>query len=129
MNRAKVLGASIALGALSFTALNPAMAERSVPLRDASIPFADHGGIWDWEADRDRGLWVQSSNRQWYYTSFMGPCVGIDFAHTIAFDTSPLGSLDRWSSVLVPRWGKCTFSSFEPSDGPPTKRRKADTAL
>ena len=27
--------------------------------------------------------------------------------------------------VIVPRWGKCTFNSFEASDGPPSKRGAA----
>lgn len=98
------------------------MAESNTAKANARIAFADHGAISDWRADREKGVWVQANNRQWYYATFMAPCNGLNFAHTIGFDTGPMGSLDSWGAVLVPRWGKCTFKSFEPSDGPPSKR-------
>lgn len=124
MNSLKAKGAVATLGLLATLSLGTAWAESNAPQRSASIAFANHGGIWNWEADRDKGLWVQANDRQWYYATFMGPCSGLDFANAIGFDTGPIGSLDRWSSVLVPRWGKCTFRSFEPSDGPPKKHSK-----
>lgn len=121
MKRSKALGAALALGLLATSSFGPASAASQTEPR-ASIPFANHGAISNWEADREKGLWVQANNRQWYYATFMGPCQGLDFAYTLAFDTGPIGSLDRWSSVIVPRWGKCTFKSFEPSDGPPKRQ-------
>jgi len=124
MNTLKARGASIAAGLLAVLSLGTAVAETNAPQREASIPFANHGGIWDWQPDRDKGLWVQSNNRKWYYATFMGPCFGLDFANTVGFDTGPMGSLDRWSAVYVPHRGKCTFNSFEASDGPPSKQAK-----
>lgn len=130
MNISKARGASIVLGLAAAIAAGAATAEsRNTPQlagRDASIAFANHGTIWDWRANGQKGLWVQSNNRQWYYATFMGPCVGLNFANSIGFDTGPMGSLDRWSSVIVPRWGKCNFSSFEASDGPPSKHAAAN---
>lgn len=129
MNISKARGASIALGLAAALSLGSAMAESNATpqaaKRDASIAFANRGSIWDWRANGQKGLWVQSNDRKWYYATFMGPCVGLNFANSIGFDTGPMGSLDRWSSVIVPRWGKCTFSSFEPSDGPPSKHADA----
>ena len=129
MNTAKARGASIVLGLVAAISLGTAMAESNnspTASRDASIAFANHGAIWDWRANGQNGLWVQASNRKWYYATFMGPCVGLNFANSIGFDTGPMGSLDRWSAVIVPRWGKCTFNSFEASDGPPARHAKAN---
>jgi len=85
---------------------------------EASIPFANHGGIRDWEADKDQGLWVQDVHRQWYYAKLMGPCIGLNFAQRIGFDTHPLGRFDKFSSIVVPGTGRCTVQSFTASAGP-----------
>ena len=117
----KARGASIVLGLLAAGSAGFAFAESTVATREASIPFANQGGIWTWEADHDRGLWVQANNHQWYYAKFFAPCYGLNFSNALAFDTRPAGTLDRWSSVTVPNWGTCTFTSLEPSDGPPPR--------
>lgn len=91
----------------------------------ASIPFANHGGIRDWQADHDRGLWVQDVHGKWYYASLMGPCTGLNFAQTIGFDTRPMGSFDRWSAIVVPRYGRCIVQTFSMSPGPPRKQKVA----
>src|SRR5690242_17700224 len=59
MSTSKARGASVLLGLLATLPLGAVMAESSAPQHDASIAFANHGGIWNWEADRERGLWVQ----------------------------------------------------------------------
>ena len=114
--------ASLAVGLLATLSAGSAIAESKAVTKNPRIAFADQGAISNWRADRDQGLWVQAQNRQWYYATFMAPCTGLNFAHTIGFDTGPVGSLDQWSAVVVPRWGKCSFRSFEPSEGPPSKR-------
>jgi hypothetical protein len=117
------LCASIGFAALSATAGVGVAAASSSPAAAVSIPFANHGGIRNWEADRDRGLWVQDSRRNWYYAKLMGPCIGLDFALSIGFDTRPMGSFDRFSSIVVPREGRCLIQSFVPSEGPPTRQK------
>jgi hypothetical protein len=94
----------------------------------AYIPFANHGGIRDWKADRDQGLWVQDIHRRWYYAKLMAPCIGLNFAQTIAFDTHPLGRFYQFSSIYVPGpgGGRCTVQSFTVSGAPPTGKAKAD---
>jgi hypothetical protein len=89
---------------------------------EASIPFVPQGGIRSWRADGSQGLWVQGSHRKWYYAKFLGRCPGLNFAHTIAFDTTPMGTFDRFSAVIVPDWGRCQVRSLTPSDGPPRKQ-------
>jgi Family of unknown function (DUF6491) len=99
----------------------------------ASIPFVNHGGIRDWQADKRDGLWIQDNRRQWYYAKVMGPCIGLDYAWTIAFDTRPLGTLDRFSSIIVPHEQRCPIQSLIRSDAPPPKVKKskvkAETAI
>ena len=97
---------------------------------EASIAFADHGGIDNWEADGDRGLWVQSSHRKWFYGTFAGPCIGLQFHETLRFRFSPSGSLDRFSQVETrDSGGSCWFKSFKASEGPPqSDKAKADKA-
>ena len=94
----------------------------SAPVKEQqSIPFVDHGGIYSWTADRDKGVWIQDSHRRWFYASVMGPCPGLDFANRIGFDARPMGTLDRFSALIVPGWGRCQLQSLVPSDGPPKK--------
>ncbi|MEJ0034789.1 MAG: DUF6491 family protein [Gammaproteobacteria bacterium] len=100
----------------------------TAPAPEASIPFVNFGGIHDWKADHDKGLWVQDIHRKWYYATFMGPCVGLDFAVHVGFDARPMDTFDRFSSVIVPGWGRCTLKSMTTSDGPPVKRKAAAPA-
>ncbi|MEP7243599.1 MAG: DUF6491 family protein [Gammaproteobacteria bacterium] len=115
---------ALAVALLCAAPLSVSFAESTPALVEASIPFANYGGIRDWQPDRDRGLWVQSVHRKWYYARFMGTCLGLNFANAIGFDTHPLGSFDRWSTVIVPRYGRCTIQSLSLSDGPPKKVKK-----
>ncbi len=86
-----------------------------------SIPFANLGNIRDWRSDQANELYVESENRKWYRITFWSPCQQLPFAVRIAFVTDSLGSLDRFSSVLVDG-ERCWFKSFDPVSGPPPKR-------
>ena len=86
---------------------------------DASIPFADHGGINDWRADKTRGIWVQSTSRKWFYGTFMIPCTGLDQSEAVGFVTSPSGDLDHWSYIVIRGTVPCHFASFTTSEAPP----------
>jgi hypothetical protein len=112
-----------ACSALILTAAGSAFAAKGSP--DVSIPFANHGGIRDWEADRDRGVWIQDIHRQWYYAKLIGPCIGLNFAQSIGFDTHPMGRFDKYSSIIVPGTGRCTVQSFTLSDGPKADKERA----
>jgi hypothetical protein len=118
---------SIAVAALTATTgvglAAAANAPAVAPTTDVSVPFANHGGIRDWSADNDRGLWVQDAHRKWYYAKLMGPCTGLNFATSIGFDTRPIGTFDRFSTIVVPREGRCTIESLAPSEGPPVKHK------
>lgn len=126
MNIRNTWRASLALAAVALTSMSPSFAASNVTPQ-ASIPFANHGGIRDWQADRDRGLWVKDVHGKWFYASLMSPCTGLNFATTIGFDTRPMGTFDRWSAIVVPRWGRCVVQTLTPSDGPPRKQKVAST--
>lgn len=128
MNTSITLRRSLAVALLALAPAGLCLAESKPAAAEASIPFANHGGIRDWQADSERGLWVQANNRKWYYAKFMGPCSGLAFATSLGFDTSPQGSFDRWSSVVVPGRQRCTVQTFVPSKGPPKKKKANATA-
>jgi hypothetical protein len=89
---------------------------------DATIPFAEHR-IYTWEADGDKGLWVQTTDRKWYYGKFMGPCFGLQFREGLRFKFGPSGELDHWSEILRVEHTNCSFSSFVTSLGPPRPQK------
>jgi len=111
------LGAALSIGAAS--------SKETPQPTNASIAFANHGGINDWRANGDEGIWVQDSHRQWYYAKFMGTCFGLPFANSVGFATGPVGNLDRFSYVLVRDSGRCYFQSFERSAGPAPRAKSA----
>jgi Family of unknown function (DUF6491) len=123
MNLAKGSLRAFALAVIAIAPVRIVLADSNPTHLEASIPFANRGGIRDWSADGDRGLWVQAASRKWYYARFMGRCTGLAFATALGFDTRSLSSFDRWSSVVVPGYSRCALSSLTPSDGPPRKRR------
>ena len=100
----------------------------AAPARNASIPFAAHGGIRNWEADGTQGLWVQGINGSWYYGKFSYPCYGLQFKNALRFKFGPAGELDRWSEVLTREQGSCLFQSLVTSKGPPKPVRAAGAA-
>lgn len=130
MKTHRTASVSIVSAALAVLVLGTAAAAESpVPLqKDVSIPFANRGGIRDWQADRDQGVWIQDVHNKWYYAKFMGPCLGLNFANTIAFDTRPMGEFDRFSAIIVPREGRCTVQSLTLSSPPPTRKSKQANA-
>ena len=93
--------------------------------REASIPFAAENGVRNWQADGEKGLWVQSNSGAWFYGAFTFPCSGLQFRESLGFKFSPGGALDRWSEVHTREAGRCLFKSFESSAGPPVKAKKA----
>ena len=115
--------AARALVALALLAAAPVVLAETPPPGPASITFANRGGVYNWEADGTKGLWVQDRNRDWYYAKLLGPCSGLDFAQTLGFVTEPDGSLNGHSAVTFTDGAKmmqrCSFKSFERSAPPP----------
>jgi hypothetical protein len=128
MNRKTSLRAVCGLFAVALGGAFAGAAAASTPTPDVKIPFASHGGIRDWEADRDQGLWIQDAHRNWFYAKLMGPCIGLNFAQSIGFDTRPMGTFDRFSAIVVPGEGRCQVQTLRESGAPATKEAPATKA-
>lgn len=92
---------------------------------ETSIPFANMGGIRDWEAADNSSIYVQDNSRNWYLAKLSAPCVDLPFATTIGFETRGVNQLDRFGTVIV-AGQRYPLTSFVAS-GPPPSRVKADT--
>ena len=86
---------------------------------EVAIPFANRGGIRDWNAVDDKGIWIQSVRGQWYYATFFAPCTGIQFETAVRFLPGATGTLDKGSALLSRQTGRCRFASLMASDTPP----------
>lgn len=90
---------------------------------EASIVFPNHGAIRNFEADGDRGIWIEDQRRRWYYGEFMGSCIGLNFANAIGFDTGGLSRFDKFSKIIV-RDDVCTLSSFVTAEKPLSRKER-----
>lgn len=92
---------------------------------ESSIVFPSDSSIRNWQADRDRGIWIQDRQKNWFYGSFAGLCRDVDFAQAIGVETRGAGRLDKFASIVV-RGERCPLVSFVSSAPPPSnEERKA----
>lgn len=119
---------ALVLAGCAVAADKPADTSSALKKPEASIPFIDHRSINDWQADGEDGLWIEDTRRQWYYAKMLAPCIGLDFAIRLGFQTRTSSTFDRFSYVIVPGepgGGRCALTSLVKSD-PPPKRDKKD---
>ena len=91
--------------------------------KPASIPFIRFNAIQDFEADNDKGVYLQDQQRRWYYASLIGPCTALPFATKIGVDTRFAGdTLDSTGTLLVDG-DRCKIDRLVAS-GPPPKKEK-----
>ncbi|MGC4250477.1 MAG: DUF6491 family protein [Sphingobium sp.] len=116
--RTAVAAAALALAGTAVAA------ETNRPLGvEASIPFVNHGGIYDWRADGNEGLYIQDQHRNWYHASLMGSCMDLPYAQAVGFRTWGGDSLDRFSAIQV-GGQRCQIQSLVTSAPPPAKAHK-----
>lgn len=104
-------------------AAKPAPAPATAPAPEASIPFADHDGIYSWQVENDRSILIQGQNRKWYRAKLMSSCFDLLFAEQVAFETNPSGSFDKFSAVRV-RSQRCPVTSLVETTAPAKKVKK-----
>ena len=97
----------------------------SEPAAEVQIPFAKHN-IWNWQVVDDKTVLIQDQGRRWYKATLFGTCVNLSFANQIGFDSSPGGTFDKFSALLV-RGQRCPLSSLVKTTAPP-KKTKANKA-
>jgi hypothetical protein len=87
--------------------------------KPASIPFVRFGQIYNFEADSDRGVYLQDQHRRWYYARVLGPCTGLPFATRLGVDTRFGGdTLDSTGTLLV-GGERCKIDTLTTSAPPP----------
>jgi Family of unknown function (DUF6491) len=116
-----VFGCILAVSALSVVA-----ADATVP-QEAQIPFADKGGIWNWQVVDDKHVLIQSRSRDWYQATLIGSCFNIGFAEKLAFVSNPGGSFDKFSSIRV-HGQTCPLVSLVKTTPPPKKTKSKPAA-
>jgi hypothetical protein len=118
--------AAVLLPLSAAAATEPAAEPRALGV-ESSIVFPSDSSIRNWQADRDRGIWIQDRRNDWYYGSFAGLCRDLDFAQAIGFETRGAGRLDKFAAIIV-RGERCQLVSFVSSAPPPSKKDKKAAA-
>lgn len=117
-----------AISALLSACQLPMTSSGGVELRreEVAIQFANQrSAVTSWQADGRDGIWVEGGKGEWYYARFFSPCIGIETAVQIGFDTGTSDQLDRYSYVIVPNQReRCAIASFTRSDPPPEGDRR-----
>jgi hypothetical protein len=108
-----LLTAAILLTACSTTtqyAFQPPAADEP----EAKISFVQYHGIRDWHADNNRQLYVQAADRQWFQVDLFGPCIGLEYASRVGFDTrDPAGTFDRFGTIVLRGGERCKVDSVK----------------
>jgi hypothetical protein len=102
----------IAALAVSAACVPSVRAEEPAALSRPEIPFANHGGIYDWKADGENAILIKSLSGKYYRATFMSRCIGLQFAQTIGFVTTGTDTLDKFGSILL-HHEHCQFQSFD----------------
>jgi hypothetical protein len=119
MRRTLLILPLLILSGTVATAADKAPRELGKP---AAIPFVDIDGVYDFEADGDRAIYLQDRSRNWYHATLMSPCTSLSFATRIGVKTRGTSSLDKFGSILVDGQD-CRIEELLTS-GPPPKRVK-----
>jgi hypothetical protein len=106
-----------AVAAPGFAADDPAAA----PAPEVQIPFAKTN-IWNWQVVDDKTVLIQDQSRRWYKATLFGTCINLPFANKIGFDSSPGGTFDKFSALLV-QGQRCPLSSLVKTEAPPKKAK------
>jgi Family of unknown function (DUF6491) len=90
---------------------------------ETHIPFPNYGAIRNFEANEDRGVWLEDRQRRWYYAKLLSPCTNLAFVEAIGFDTRGTSSFDRFSSIIV-EGQRCQVEQLVTAEKPlPRKER------
>ena len=110
------------LAALALTAwiAVPANAQGAA---ETSMPFANQGGVRDWQADGDRKIYVQDASGKWYLATLSVAAPDLPFATKIGFETKGTDTLDRFG-VLIVQGARYPLSSLVQSGPPPAKSKR-----
>jgi hypothetical protein len=115
--------AILALAAASAAVAKPGAHKWPELGADASIVFPNYGAIRNFEADGDKGIWIEDQQRRWYYGSFLGSCQGLNFSQAIGFDTGGLSRFDKFSKIIT-RDDVCQLNSLVTAEKPLSRKER-----
>jgi len=97
--------------------------------REGQIPFANKGGIWNWQVVDNKTVLIESRARQWYKATLFGNCINLAFVQNMAFIPNSNGTFDKFSSIRT-RGQRCPLVSLIEVPPPPKKSnaKKANPA-
>ncbi|QAY79470.1 DUF6491 family protein [Sphingosinicella sp. BN140058] len=113
------LGAAIALAGCAGVG-RPAAA----PAGETTIPAVAGRGVLEWRAGGEDLVFIRSFLGKWYRVQLTGRCARLDDARGLGFETSPLGELDR-NSTIIAEGERCPVSSIVRIDAPPPRKKPA----
>lgn len=116
----------LALGITAAPAFAHSAAPPAAAQQEASVPFANVGGIRDWRSEGQRAIYVQDRSHQWYKATLMSPSIDLPFSEAIGFDTGPIDTFDHFSNVIV-HGQRYPVESLVKVDGPPAKLPRVKT--
>ncbi len=90
---------------------------------ETAIPFANRGGVRDWEAVGNDKLYIQDAQRKWYLATLATPAPDLPFATNIGFETKGIDRLDKFGTVVV-AGTRYPLKSLVSSGPPPAKPKK-----
>lgn len=112
----------VALGAILAALAMPALADPVPPPppapQEASIPFANHGGVDDWRAAGDKVIYFKGNHGQWYKAELFSSAFDLTSVDEIGIETRGTDTLDRFGAVIV-RGTRYPLRSLVKVDGPP----------
>lgn len=115
-----LIAAGLAILALAGGLSVPAAAQDAT---ETSLPFANQGGVRDWQADGDSKIYVQDASGKWYLATLAVPAPDLPFATKIGFETKGADRLDRFG-VLIVQGARYPLSSLVQSGPPPAKPKR-----
>jgi Family of unknown function (DUF6491) len=116
-------GSSAAAGSQASDASGTAAAS-AAPAPEASIPFANHGGIYNWKVVNDRTVLIESQSRRWYKATLLSSCFDLPFAERLGFESNADGSFDKFSMITA-RHQRCPLISLVETAAPSKKSKPA----
>jgi hypothetical protein len=122
------LGAMVAVAIdVSAASAGAGAADQAPP--EGQIPFANKGGIWNWQVVDNKTVLIESRARQWFKATLFGNCINLAFAQNMAFIPNSNGTFDKFSSIRT-HGQRCPLVSLVEVPAPPKKShaKRADPA-
>lgn len=92
--------------------------------KEVGISYAANGGIRDWHAEDERGIYLRDRAGRWYYARFSHPCFNLPSLQSLVFSTDPAtGRFDHFSTVGTGQLS-CDVASVVRSEPPAAKGGK-----